>query len=140
MELPGVLNTLFGRKTEDKESDADTAASEQSLDEAQVLKAFETGDMQAAQEFYQDGLDVNQNDGALLAAAALNGHLDLLKAACEEMGGVLNAGQCEKPAFSVGLNADVKDYINDRLNFEANNNIEYTPRKSFLRKTKGTQP
>jgi len=140
MELPGVLNTLFGKKIDDAASDADTEALEQSLDNAQVLTAFETGDLKAAQEFYQNGLDVNQNDGELLAAAASNGHVDLLKAACEEMGGVLNAGQCEKPAFSVELNADVKDYINDRLNFEANNNIEYTPRKSFLRKAKGTQP
>lgn len=90
-----------------------------------VTDVVDAGDVEGLRHFYAQGLNINIDDGELIATAAERGHLSLLKAMCEEMGGTLKSSKCDYPFFLHGLRHDVRDYVQGRLRFEENCPAEF---------------
>jgi len=93
-----------------------------------VMDAVKAGRIGDVRQFYGRGLNINIDDGELIASAAELGHLDLLTVMCEEMGGVLKSSKCDYPFFLHGLREDVRDYVRSRLDTEARTPVSYRPK------------
>lgn len=93
-----------------------------------VMDAVKAGRIDDVRQFYGHGLNINIDDGELIASAAELGHLELLTVMCEEMGGVLKSSKCDYPFFLHGLREDVRDYVRSRLDTEARTPVSYRPK------------
>ncbi len=94
-----------------------------------IMQAVKSGNVDALRKFHMQGLDINIDQGELMATAAESGHLDLLRAMCEEMGGILTGSKCDYPFFRKGLQMNLQLYLDQRLRFETHNNIRRKPQK-----------
>lgn len=92
-----------------------------------VVSAAKSGDISSMRRFHRYGLDVNVDHGELMATAAENGHLELLAVMCEEMGGILTGSKCDYPFFRRGLKENVRNYLDNRIGFEALHDMRCRP-------------
>lgn len=94
-----------------------------------VVSAAKSGDISSMRRFHRYGLDVNVDHGELIATAAENGHMELLAVMCEEMGGILTGSKCDYPFFRRGLKEKVRNYLDNRIGFEALHDMRHRPQK-----------